>query len=79
MAALDRYIEYRVSNATDRSSLEATLFPNKDHLLWATRLVLKMRGVATTREQKCHFPPKSIPLCPASASTSDEAKADWTI
>lgn len=63
MAALDKNIGYRVSNVTNRSSLEATLFPNKEHLLWATRLVLKTRGfffsfLSITREQKMSFPSK---------------------
>lgn len=58
MAALDKNIGYRVSNVTNRSSLEATLFPNKEYLLWATRLVLKTRGFATARQQKMSLPSK---------------------
>lgn len=39
MAVCDKNIGYTLSNVTNRkSSLEAKLFPNTEHLLWATRL-----------------------------------------
>lgn len=42
MAVCDKNIRYTLSNVTNRkSSLEAKLFPNTEHLLWATRLCPK--------------------------------------
>ncbi len=39
MAVCDKNVRYTLSNVTRRkSSLEAKLFPNTEHLLWATRL-----------------------------------------
>lgn len=40
--SVTKYIGYTLSNVTNgKSSLEAKLFPNTEHLLWATRLYPK--------------------------------------
>lgn len=42
MAVCDKNVGYTLSNVTNgKSSLEAKLFPNTEHLLWATRLCPK--------------------------------------
>lgn len=71
MAVCDKNIRYTLSNVTNRkSSLEAKLFPNTEHLLWATRLCPKNERLCknlskyiTSLQSPFHFdPPRHPPV-----------------
>lgn len=87
MAVFHKNIGYTLSNMTKKEKKKKVVLRQRYSQIQSIfcgqpSFVLRKSGFPATckaSSKKGHFPPKSIPLWPTSASTSEEAKADWTI